>query len=351
MKILKDKILREPILLKGYTDDDLLSVINWYSSNKTKNDAKSYLIDYFKKNESEDFISFIRHINNKQIKSNIAWLVRILELSGFIKEDLINRIEAYKTDLYQLYYNQIKIKENKKSFFNTEPILQEYISEIEYNIDSLINNESIFNFEDFISKKKIKPFYLKQISEFYQNGLLKELNNEEKDEQLEEAYNFLSDIKRQQLIYFVKNIISNCNKSIKLNKPFRSKKKKVINVLDRVSKFKYLNSFEGLNSLHPSNILNAQEILIYDTKQRRLNVYISFDTGFDVKSSKIMNFDANLSYSKKIRKPENILPKLLENKRATIKEMLSKLKVKQKKLTGKTNSNMIILRTFYKSDI
>ena len=68
-------------------------------------------------------------------------------------------------------------------------------------------------------------------------------------------------------------------------------------------------------------------------------------TGLSVKGTTIVGFDDKSSITKKLRKPEDVLPFILNGGKAAIKKTMENVKCMAKSANGRLNSDTIILRT------
>jgi hypothetical protein len=66
--------------------------------------------------------------------------------------------------------------------------------------------------------------------------------------------------------------------------------------------------------------------------------------GLTVKGSTLQNFNAETSIGKRLRKPEVTIKELLEAGKIKLKKILSELSTKESLLTGRLNSDTIIVR-------
>jgi hypothetical protein len=66
--------------------------------------------------------------------------------------------------------------------------------------------------------------------------------------------------------------------------------------------------------------------------------------GITVKGSSLQNFNAETSIGKRLRKPEVVLPDLIDAGKIRIKKILSELTTKESNLTGRMNSDTLIVR-------
>ena len=96
-------------------------------------------------------------------------------------------------------------------------------------------------------------------------------------------------------------------------------------------------------------IVGKKRLLTFNTKYKELCKYVTEDPrGFTVKGTTIQNFDADISRSIKLRKPDEFLP-IAQNKTAKqIDTAWKGLTTKTGKPTGRLNAETILLRMFEK---
>ena len=98
-------------------------------------------------------------------------------------------------------------------------------------------------------------------------------------------------------------------------------------------------------SINPEKIIGASELWIYNTRYKTLGVYyaVNVNRGLSVKGCTIQNFDKDTSIQKTARKPQEVLEVL--NKRS-LKKQLKEMKTKEQNMTGRINSQTILLGVF-----
>jgi hypothetical protein len=100
-----------------------------------------------------------------------------------------------------------------------------------------------------------------------------------------------------------------------------------------------------LKSIAPEKIVGASQVWAYNTKTRLLGVYNAENAkGLTVKGSTLQNFNVETSIGKRLRKPEVTIKELLEAGKIKLKKILSELSTKESLLTGRLNSDTIIVR-------
>ena len=222
--------------------------------------------------------------------------------------------------------------------------------EIDYAIDAFFKNKkSDFSTKSFLSSNGISGAVAKRIGEYYKSTLA-ELDEaiEGKDEQLVEGYSFLTKSELKRFRDFIESIIEDCtNASLaaKANRAPRVKKAKP--PTKQVEKLKYLAEFPelGLKSVHPTKIVGAQQLWVYNTKNKKLGVYYATgSSGFSVKGSSLLGWDPEVSSQNGLRKPADIIPKVLEGGKLALNKILSSLTTINTKMNGRLNAETILLR-------
>ncbi len=104
-----------------------------------------------------------------------------------------------------------------------------------------------------------------------------------------------------------------------------------------------------LVSVDPVSILGAKGLLVFNTKNRKVGLYIASDEGLEVKGTTIQGFDEEKSRQKTLRKPGELLDSFRDAtfKRASI--ILDKnIRAKAGKMNGRLNNHIIIMKVWKK---
>ena len=98
-------------------------------------------------------------------------------------------------------------------------------------------------------------------------------------------------------------------------------------------------------SFTPVDILGSTEVWIYDTKRKRLGVYMSKEAGgLGVKGTSITGYDDDLSYEKTLRKHEEQLKGFTKLSRNAIAPYVDKIRGKKMKVKTRINPHMLLLK-------
>jgi len=221
------------------------------------------------------------------------------------------------------------------------------ISEFEELVDIVMTNQKFTNIKpyDIISKYSGRIDY-ELINEHFKKQL-KQLSNKNYSEFYE---NYSNDYKKKlkELFKLILNDVEKFKENVKQSKPARNpRKKRKVNPEKIISKLNYLKSFKelSLESIHPSKIVNAKILWTYNTKTKELNQYVS-DVGFTVKGSTLCNINIEASCKKRLRKPKEVLKKLMSGGKVVQNNLLKELTTKPLTVNGRINKNTILLKIY-----
>jgi hypothetical protein len=175
------------------------------------------------------------------------------------------------------------------------------------------------------------------------------------DPQLKEGYSQYTKIGMRNMIKFVDAVLAGLQSYSTVKKAAKApRKKKAVPVEKLVAKVKYLKTFKDdalkldLVSLHPSKLVGASEAFFYDTAKRKL-VYVVADShagSLGVKGTTLLGFDAAASGIKTVRKPAEIVKKLMAAGKPASRKVFTELTTTHAAWNGRLNENTIILKAW-----
>jgi hypothetical protein len=129
-----------------------------------------------------------------------------------------------------------------------------------------------------------------------------------------------------------------------LQKP-RAKKVKPAEELVKKLKFRVTDDKLGITSVPPATIIGAQYVVVYNTKNRKMGMYIAkTSAGSGVKGTSITEFTEK-SFQKTLRKPPEQLKEFKEqNTQKRIETWFGKIKATETVMNGRFNEDLIILK-------
>jgi hypothetical protein len=350
--IAKGKGDGSPIVIPDNYRASLSSALAWYNINLENKQRVKAVLNYLKK---------INYPNRNVFDSvpdyelmTVSSLIMIKESGGYLDTKDDNSIIERLNEIFNRF-KDVKIEEDTKPKAPVIPIDQRIIEsaralseDIDYAIDNFIKTKSSnFSTKNHLLSKNASSPVAKKIAEYYKNTL-DELNEaiEGTDEQLNEGYSFLTKSELKKFRDFVQSIIEDCNQlQVVVRKP-RVQKAKPPGVI--VKKLKYMREFAELNlkSCDPTDIVGAEELWIYNTKQRKIISYEGADGyALSVKGTKIINFSTTKSQSRTIRNPEQFFKDAIIGKRG-LSNIIKTIKTKPTVPNGRITEDMILLGAF-----
>lgn len=124
-----------------------------------------------------------------------------------------------------------------------------------------------------------------------------------------------------------------------MHKPRKLRTPKKKSPAAQVAKLKYLTNWGAIQSINPTRLIGCKTAFLYDTKARKLVKFTS-DDGIAIRGSHLV---AN-AVSKKIRKPDDEVPKFVSGTAAFVRREFEAIKTKATAARTMVNSNMIIIR-------
>ena len=342
----------EPKFSVELTPSQMMQTLSWYSQNKDKKDAFKWACEYFKKFHKVDASSAV-----KDKISTFGFVCRIVTNGGLLcAKDQIwfdNEIEKIKKQLSE----PVVIVEDKPKavVINIQDRIRakadDCIAELEGQIDDLIASGFSANSQPYavFHTLEIKDAQTKYIIEWAKNKRIEfddVLNTDDKE--LKEAYSNFTKPQLKKMVAYFDQVILDCQKvSGAATKSRKPRKRKAKSPEQLTAKMKFMAEFKELKltSVKATDIIGAMSLWVYNTKTRKLGVYHAEDAGgLSVKGSSILNFVESKSVQKKLRKPEQLLPDVLNGGKVFLRNVMDSIRAVDSKLTGRINKDTILLK-------
>lgn len=358
------KVVPEPIWERRTgpcSQFDLVHAFQWYNHHKDSKDARKYLIEYLSKNNQ------ITNLQKQAVPSlnlswNIVdgWLARCLSRGAWIPDtsfaNFEERMHAFRDRLDKIVTeknlttavvdtsNVISIQDRVQSKVDY------FIMELEGKFDDVWHKQSGEEFVPYtwMVENEVKPMHASKIAEYFRQRAKEWIAIiESKDEYVKESY----PRPRKEMIEAAKFFTAITTDAEKLasnkNAARKPRKKKPISFEKRVArlKFKKDDTENKLVSIDPVKIMGSQQLWVYNVKTRRLGVYTANDAaGLSVKGSSIENYKYSESISKKLRKPKEVLARVLDGGKVVLRKVMGEINSKPSELNGRINKDTILLR-------
>ncbi len=330
---------------------DVIKTLSWYSQNKDTKDAVKWAAEYFKKKFKLDVSSVI-----KEFPSTFGFVCRIVLNGGqlCIKDqvwfdDMVNKVK------HRLNEPVVVEDKPKAIVINIQERIRakadDAIAELEGQVDELIASGFSANSQPYavFHTLNVKDAQTKYIVEWAKGKRIEfdEVMNTD-DKELKEAYSNFTKPQLKKMVAYFDQVILDCQKvsgeSTKSRKP---RKRKAKSPEQLTAKMKFMPEFKELKltSIKPVDIIGAMSLWVYNTKTRKLGVYHAEDAGgLSVKGSSILNFVESKSVQKKLRKPEQMVPEVLNGGKVFLRNVMESIRAVDSKLTGRINADTILLK-------
>jgi hypothetical protein len=341
---------------------DLIHAFQWYNHNKESRDARKYLIEYLTKNNEITPLQK-QAADSLNLSWNIVdgWLARCLSRGAWIPDTTFNnfkeRMNVFRERLDKIVAEKglaATIVADTSNVISIQERVQGkvdyFIMELEGKFDDVWHEQSGEEFVPYtwMVENEVKPMHASKIAEYFKQRAADWIAIiESKDEYVKESY----PRPRKEMIEAAKffGLVATDAEKLASNKAAARKprKKKPISFDKKVKnlKFKKDDIDNKLVSIDPVKIVGAEKLWIYNVKTRKLGVYVALDgAGLDVKGSAIQNYKYGESVSKTLRKPKDVLSRVLDGGKVVLRKVMGEINSKPQELNGRINKDTILLR-------
>lgn len=175
--------------------------------------------------------------------------------------------------------------------------------------------------------------------------LVKEFGMIGSDPDVTEAYSFLDSDQIKKIKKFGRDALLQLRALSQTRRKAKAKAS-TLKAIENV-KFQKGDTSLGLAGIEPAEVVGKTALVIYDTKRRQLGIFQAKAGEFlEFKGTTLQNFDPEKSFSKTLRQPKDILPKVATGNLIRILVILETVKAKEQQLTGRTRDEMILINAF-----
>jgi hypothetical protein len=335
-----------------------IRALNWYNYFCDNKQAKTFVVEYMASiGRPKEEISLIVS-SDASIPVQLGWVARMMCM-GYEPSDTFKNffVKEFKT----VIETAKKTKKPKAPTVTlTAPVVSiqdrirekasEEVGEIEGLVDDFIAGgcKSPPDMQSYLKNRALSSVVQKRMCEsFIKRSKEFEDAMNTSDADIKEAYSNFSKVQLRKIKEFYDAIVAETNRAAE-SKPTRKARKvkeKPASVI--ASKVQYMKDFAELNlkSVLPEKIIGANQVWLYNTKTKLLGMYNADNAkGLTIKGTTIQNFNAETSTGKRLRKPEVTVKQVLDGGKIVLKKLLDGLSTKPSELTGRINSDTIIVR-------
>ena len=337
-----------------------IRALNWYNYFCDNKKAKTFVVEYMASiGRSKEEISLVAS-SDASIPVQLGWVARMMcmgyepseSFKNFFVKEFKNIVETAK-----------KTKKPKASVVvatTTAPVvsiqdrIREKASEEAGEIEGLVDDfiiggcKSAPDMQSYLKSKDLSSIVQKKMCEVFikRSKEFEDVMNTS-DADIKEGYSNFSKVQLRKVKEFYDAIVAETNRGAekKPTRKARKVKEKPASVV--ASKVQYMKDFAELNlkSILPEKIVGANQVWLYNTKTKLLGMYNSDNAkGLTIKGTTIQNFNVETSIGKRLRKPEATIKDVLNGGKIVLKKLLDGLTTKPAELTGRINSDTIVVR-------
>jgi len=359
------KVVPEPIWEKQTepcSQFNLVHAFQWYNQNKQSADARKYLVDYLLSN-NQLTAPQKRAAEHLSLSWNIVdgWLARCITRGANVPQNTLDNFQLRLVE-FHARLNQIVREKNLDTPVDRDSnnviSIQErmqgkvdyFIMQLEAKFDEVWHRGSEENFVPYtwMVENEVKPMHATKIAEYFKKRASDWIADiESKDEYVRESY----PRPRKEMIEAAKffGLVATDAEKLASNKSAARKprKKKPISFEKKIKNLKYKKDDidNKLVSIDPVKIVGAEKLWVYNVKTRKLGVYVAADAaGLDVKGSSILNYKYGESVSKTLRKPKDVLSRVLDGGKVVLRKVMSEINSKAVEMSGRINGDTVLLR-------
>lgn len=252
-----------------------------------------------------------------------------------------------------------EVKKDKKEK-SQQPTIQDRMNEIankhilhfELFEDQLMNGETVNDPKafDYLKAENCPQALIKKIGAFFEPHRQELIEAKAgQDEQLKEAYSHYKAADYKRFEAFYSKLFADLESYEQVKKATKKARvRKAPSKEKLVAKMKYLkeDSKSKLVSVNPVDILTAEQLWVYNTKNRKLGKYVADAHAgtLGIKGTSIIGFDEAQSVQKTLRKPDVQIKEFQKATKVQLRKFLENIKTTDTKLNGRINTDTILLK-------
>ena len=329
---------------------DIMHAYSWYNYFYTSKDAAALLYNNL---DDKKKVRELKKIPHEQLPNTIcyqaAMLARGCKLDKARFNSKIDELLQFTRKFKQEVKQQKKVVEKPSIQDRIREQISDYIGEIEDELDTFTTSKykSDFNMYEWLRSKNVKSTQSNAIAQYYK-PVLEELEAANDDEDLKEAYSYMKTAEMTRFIEFVRMLVDDAETWGSNQKTVRkTRTKKPASVEKQLKSLKYAkeNKEFKLVSVNPATILGAQQLWVFNTKYRKLTKFDAASTGgFTIKGTTLQGWDETTAITKRVRKPEDVLPRVLNGGKRVLNKIFDEINSKVADANGRINADTILLK-------
>jgi len=341
---------KEPIISGLVTGLELSKALTWYNYTQEPEKGHRWLVDWLDRDGvPKSSIQCIKRLNPKRMVPTIFWMAKMLLNGSKFDKDTTKRFGLQVKEMINLGN---KLRDPEEVVVRDKPNIQERIKEKGHNVmgdleeayDKFIVGGEKFSLYDYLQKNTISPQIVGMIREYY-NRVLDDLTDTDKEVKASFGRERLKQVRLLEEWMSDLDRYGSNRKATKVRKPRKKKEKLAVDVVKRIKYQKEFKPFK-LVSIQPTDIVGTQQLWVYNTKYKQLTVFnASNSSGLSLKGTTVIGFAKEDSLTKRLRKPQEQVNKVLSGGKIILRKFMTEIKTKGRVPNGRINENCILLRS------
>lgn len=347
----------------GSSDTELLKALNWYAYFVEVSEHVSWLYDWCR-DAMPEYYDRLLEVPRKYVTSHLIAMARMSAIGNTFSPDTTRRFHEKVRVLCEAHPKvQEKVPEDGEGLGDQDtgeyawkpPSKQrlrarDFAAEVmeahdQYVFSGFKDNFSTYGMLQAREAPAAFAEYLLERSADYHAFALEVVAGT--CPQLNEGYRNYTRAQKRLILENYEQIIDDCNRYLGNKKATRKPRKvKEKAVTDLVSEVRYMRECNELKlrSIDPGHIVGASALWTYNHKYRRLSVLRAAQGGLTVRGTTVYNLDLEKSESKTLRKPKEVLPRILDSQRAMLDGIMRSVATESSVPNGRLNEDTVILR-------
>jgi len=337
----------EPEFKDPLTDTQYGKALTWYNYMCTNDDAREYITTYLTQMGRQQEAKKLRLVSDAWLPVTVGWVCRLLTRNCILPtnaEDFIDK-------RLQETLARVEVKDDKpeRDKVSIQDRMREKAHDVIGDIEEMIDTNKPFSLYDWMKSQQLPAAYCNAIIAHYTpilDELLEALDTA--DLQLKEGYSYFTKKELRERVIFFNKIIEDCEQYSNVTKKTRAPRKpRAVSAAKKLKHLKYQkeDSTYKIASINPEKIIGAQELWMFNTKNKVVTVFRAIDRGgLQFNRTSIIGYDEKQSFSRSTgRKTEYALDKIQNGGKIMLRKLIDELPT-EKALQVRINEATILMK-------
>lgn len=341
----------EPRLTHISDSDDpaLARAYAWYHeyfTRKTADECLGWVADYARQRFGPDRASIVSRLNPKTLSSSVYGGARMHAAGAPLPADVLERLDdAILRMTDRIDDPEVSIARRVRDSAS------DLIGEVEGWIDDAVYHGAPFPLVyDVLVRRSAGAPQVRILLEKFRPQLaeVREATSRGADPDLRQAYAWLGRTNINTLVSALQTIVDDAARYVGNRAASRKPRRSRAPSAEKLARgLRFMRECPELRlvSIEPPAVMGASEAWTYDVKTRRLTRFVARTReGLKGRGVSIVEFDAERSVSKTLRKPEDVLQRVVTGGKRVLDAIMDELTTKGSVPSGRTSTDVVFLK-------